>query len=116
MSHNKSNYTLGVCLGTGIGSAIGALVPVIFNVTGIMAALTNFIPPSAFIAMCICSFAMFGLLLGWLCPFILAQKWKDRDFVMNAVQQGGWALEYASDDLKNDLEVVLAAAAEWCGA
>ena len=76
-----------------------------------MAALTNFIPPSAFIAMCICSFAMFGLLLGWLCAFIWAQKWKDRDFVMNAVQQNGCALKlkYASDELKNDRAIVLAA-------
>ena len=30
----------------------------------------------------------------------------DREFVMEAIEQHGWALEYASDDLQNDPELI----------
>ncbi len=33
----------------------------------------------------------------------------DKEVVLEAVKQGGWALEYTSDELKNDKEVVLEA-------
>ena len=33
----------------------------------------------------------------------------DREIVLAAVQDNGWALEYASDELRTDREIVLAA-------
>ena len=33
----------------------------------------------------------------------------DREIVLTAVTQSGWALEYASEDLKRDREIVKAA-------
>ena len=50
MFYDKSNFIRKACLGAGIGSVIGALVPVIFNATGIIGALTHFVSPLAFFA------------------------------------------------------------------
>ena len=41
--------------------------------------------------------------------FTTAINWDNRDEVLAAVQENGGALEYASDELKNDREIVLAA-------
>ena len=35
--------------------------------------------------------------------------WTNRDFVLKKVAKNGYALRYASDELRNDREVVLAA-------
>jgi hypothetical protein len=40
------------------------------------------------------------------------ENWNDKKFVLEKVKQTGWALEYASDELKKDKEVVLEAAKE----
>ncbi|WP_064581203.1 DUF4116 domain-containing protein [Streptobacillus moniliformis] len=36
-------------------------------------------------------------------------NWNNKDFVLEAVKNNGWALEYASKELKNDKEAVMAA-------
>lgn len=40
------------------------------------------------------------------------ELWENKAFVLAAVQENGWALEYASAELRNDTEIVLVAVQE----
>ena len=53
---------------------------------------------------------------GWALKYASEELKNDKEVVLAAVAQYGYALEYASNDMKNDKEVVMAAVArEWLG-
>ena len=39
----------------------------------------------------------------------MTENWNDREYVLAQVQKRGWTLQYASEALKDDREIVLAA-------
>ena len=50
---------------------------------------------------------------GWALKFASPELRADREIVLAAVTKNGWALAYASAEMQADREIVLAAAKRW---